>query len=69
MSLATIAPASLETVADLLESLGDIPPERVRMRPLPGTATEDDVIAILAREKRLCELVDGVLVEKADGIR
>jgi Uma2 family endonuclease len=67
MSVATIAPTSLETVADLLESLGDIPPERVRMRPLPGTATEDDVLAILAREKRLCELVDGVLVEKPMG--
>ena len=67
MSVATIAPPALETVADLLEFLGDIPPERVRMRPLPGTATEDDVIAIHAREKRLCELVDGVLVEKAVG--
>jgi Uma2 family endonuclease len=67
MSLATIAPPEFETVADLLESLGDIPPDRVRMRPFPGTATEDDVIAIHAREKRLCELVDGVLVEKAMG--
>jgi Uma2 family endonuclease len=37
------------------------------MRPLPGTATEADVIAIHAREKRLCELVDGVLVEKPMG--
>jgi len=67
MSLATIAPPAVETVADLLESLGDIPPERIRMRPPPGTATEDDVIAIHAREKRLCELVDGVLVEKPTG--
>ncbi len=67
MSLATIAPPTVETVADLLESLGDIPPERIRMRPPPGTATEDDVIAIHAREKRLCELVDGVLVEKPMG--
>jgi Uma2 family endonuclease len=67
MSLAISALAELETVADLLESLGDIPPERIRMRPLPGTATEDDVIAIYSREKRLCELVDGVLVEKAMG--
>ena len=67
MSVSTLAPPALETVADLLESLGDIPPERVRMRPYPGTATEDDVLAILAREKRLCELVDGVLVEKAMG--
>jgi Uma2 family endonuclease len=67
MSAATVASPIPETVADLLESLGDIPPERVRMRPHPGTATEDDVLAILAREKRLCELVDGVLVEKPVG--
>jgi Uma2 family endonuclease len=64
MSLAIIAPVTIETVADLLESLGDIPPERIRMRPPPGTATEDDVLTVRASEKRLCELVDGVLVEK-----
>jgi Uma2 family endonuclease len=52
------------TVADLLEELGGIDPERVGMRPAPGTATEQDVIEIENRESRLCELVDGVLVEK-----
>ena len=36
----------------------------VRYFPLPGTATEQDVIDIESRENRLCELVDGVLVEK-----
>jgi len=35
--------------------------------PLPGTATERDVIAIAAHEDRLCELVDGVLIEKPPG--
>lgn len=64
MSLATLAPPAVVTLADLLDTLGNIPPERIRMQPPPGTATEDDVIAIHAREKRLCELVDGVLVEK-----
>ena len=67
MSLAVLAPPTVETVADLLEWLSDIPPERVRMHPWPGTATEDDVIAIHAREKRPCELVDGTLVEKPTG--
>jgi Uma2 family endonuclease len=67
MSLAVLAPPTFVTVADLLETLDDIPPERVRMHPWPGTATEDDVIAIHAKEKRLCELVDGTLVEKAMG--
>ena len=52
------------TVGDLLVQLGDIPAQRVRLKPVPGTATERDVIAVEARENRLCELVDGVLVEK-----
>jgi Uma2 family endonuclease len=55
------------TVSDLLHQLGDIPPERVRLQPPPGTATEADVVAVHSREERLCELVDGVLVEKTLG--
>jgi Uma2 family endonuclease len=40
------------------------------MHPPPGKATEKDVIAIReGPERRLCELVDGVLVEKAMGTR
>lgn len=57
--------ADLETVADLLKRLGGIPAYRVRWKPYPGTATEKDLIAIVdGPEKRLCELVDGTLVEK-----
>ena len=57
------------TAADLVERFGPIPLWRVRMVPAPGTATEQDVIDIHDREKRLCELVDGVLVEKTVGIQ
>jgi hypothetical protein len=60
---------ALETLADLLDYLGGIAPERVRLHPAPGTATEDDVLSVHDREGRLCELVDGVLVEKAMGFR
>jgi Uma2 family endonuclease len=60
---------AVETVADLLERLGDIPPERVWVRPAPGTATEVDVLAAGDHLDRLCELVDGTLVEKAMGLR
>lgn len=60
---------TVETLADLLIQLGDIPPVRVRFRPLPGTAIEQDVLDVHAREGRLCELVDGVLVEKGMGFR
>ncbi|OWK36254.1 Uma2 family endonuclease [Fimbriiglobus ruber] len=58
-----------ETVGDLLESLGGIPPGRVHLVPHPGTATVEDVIRIHDRENRLCELVDGTLVEKTAGAR
>jgi Uma2 family endonuclease len=57
------------TVAELLEQLGNIPAHRVRLRPPPGQATEADVLAVHDRENRLCELVGGVLVEKAMGYR
>jgi Uma2 family endonuclease len=60
--------ADLETVAELLEHLGDIPAHRVLWKPYPGTATEKDIIAAEgALRKRLCELIDGTLVEKAAG--
>jgi Uma2 family endonuclease len=60
--------ASPETFADLLKQIGDVPLDRIRARPAPGTATEKDVIAAYeAPRKRICELVDGVLVEKAMG--
>jgi Uma2 family endonuclease len=49
-------------VAELIAHLG-VPAERIRMRPLPGTATENDVVMT----RPLCELIDGVLVEKAMG--
>jgi Uma2 family endonuclease len=56
-----------ETLADLVAELGGIPLNRIRLRPPPGTATEHDVLDMEARKNRLCELVDGVLVEKTMG--
>jgi Uma2 family endonuclease len=67
MSQATIAPPDLKTLADLRRRLGGIPLERIWFHPAPGTATEKDVIEAERRENRLCELVDGTLVEKAIG--
>jgi Uma2 family endonuclease len=55
------------SVAELMQALGDIPPERVRLRPPPGTATEQDVIAADTGYCPHCELIDGTLVEKAVG--
>jgi Uma2 family endonuclease len=61
--------ARVRTFADLLHDLGDIPAERVWLTPPPGTATEKDVIEADAKYDRLCELVDGTLVEKTMGFR
>lgn len=60
---ATPLPANW-SIADLQHYLGDVPLERIRLFPSPGTATEAHLVAALNREHRLCELVDGVLVEK-----
>lgn len=55
------------TVDDLLHRLEGIPASRIRLQPPPGTATEQDVLEVHRRENRLCELVEGVLVEKVMG--
>lgn len=57
----------IATVGDLLMRLGGIPASRVRMTPLPGAATERDLIKANAKKESICELVDGTLVEKAIG--
>ena len=58
----------LVTLADLMDRIGNVPLNRVRLHPSPGTATVEDVLRLCDREpKCLCELVDGVLVEKAIG--
>ena len=58
---------AIRTLGDLLRRLGDVPADRIRFDPPPGTATLDDVDRIHAREGVLCELVDGVLLEKVMG--
>jgi Uma2 family endonuclease len=61
-------PAFGPTLADLVEGLGGVPLERIPLRPPPGTATEEDVLAARHTPERwLCELVDGALVLKAPG--
>ena len=67
MGLATIPSSPIITLADLRKRLGDVPLERIRYKPAPGMATEKDVLEVETRENRLCELVDGTLVEKAVG--
>lgn len=56
------------TVAEVLAGLGDVPEYRVWLTPTPGTAKEADAAEWNnAVDKRLVELVDGTLIEKASG--
>lgn len=55
------------SLADVQKHLGGIPFERIRNFPPPGLATVEDVEDIQAKEDRLFELIDGILVEKAMG--
>ena len=55
------------TLEERLADLGNIPAARILAQPTPGTATVADVIRIRDTERRICELVDGTLVEKAMG--
>lgn len=55
-----------DTAAEMLSTL-DVPAERIRMKPSPGTATGRDVLRIKAKEGVLCELINGTLVEKPMG--
>jgi Uma2 family endonuclease len=67
MAQALSDPRPVWTVADILARFGALPISRIRQDPAPGTAKEADVTRIHDREKRLYELVDGVLIEKTMG--
>lgn len=56
----------LHSFADLHKRLGEVPLHRIRMNPFPGSATEAD---LETAKGPTCELIDGVLVEKAMGDR
>ena len=58
------APPTDWTIADVQAWLPGFPADRIRVYPTPGTATEEDVLAAESRSNRICELIDGTLVEK-----
>ena len=55
------------TLADAAARFGPMPLRRIRTEPPPGSATEDDLVRINEHGERLCELIDGVLLEKTVG--
>src|SRR5436190_23398182 len=62
-----LADTEFDSIDDLLVSLGNISPKRLRYSPAPGMATVKDVVRLLDRTQRLYELADGTLVEKIMG--
>lgn len=55
------------TAADLHDHLGHILLHRIRLYPPPGIASLADILIVQTQDHRLCELVNGVLVEKTVG--
>src|SRR4051812_33846768 len=68
-TLSSITPTAFafSNLAELHDQLGGIPLDRIRVVPPPGTATEKDLLHLIDSEGRICELIDGVLVEKSMG--
>jgi len=56
------------TMAEILHQLGDIAPERLHVHSLLGQATEADWQREMEKG-HLCELIDGMLVEKPMGAK
>jgi Uma2 family endonuclease len=67
-SAANAQPDPTWSVARLCRHFG-VPAERLLLHPRAGMATEEDLLYVNEHGDRLCELVDGVLVEKAMGFR
>jgi len=60
---------SMDTLADLLVRLGNIPANRVRLDPSPGHATLEDLVRVNEQHNGpVCEWVENTLVEKAMGM-
>ena len=63
------APPSVNPMPELWRtSVGDVPDSRIVRDPAPGTATEADLLRLADHDDRLCELIDGTLVEKPLGL-
>jgi Uma2 family endonuclease len=64
MSVGVNGGTRFRNMDEVLRAFGGIPPSRVRMDPPPGTVTTRDLLRLWKAEGRMCEPVDGTLVEK-----
>lgn len=65
--LRTAIPPRFQSAAEWFHALGQVSLQRIVFDPWPGTATEQDMIRMVERDKRFVELLDGTLVEKPIG--
>src|SRR6476646_7035387 len=63
------APAGIRSLADFMQWLGDVPADRILLRPAPGMGNASDVLRLERQENRPSELVCGVAVEKRLGYK
>jgi Uma2 family endonuclease len=63
----TVVRHHFDNAAEWHRALGGVPLERIIFDPPPGTATEADLLRFVEGGDRLCELIDGTLVEKPMG--
>ena len=67
-SAASAPTVRFPTAVEWLDALGNVPPHRIVCDPMPGTATEADVLRwVDGDDKKLVELIDGTLVAKPMG--
>jgi|GEM_PF-5240877 len=67
MGTPTIPRSKFARLDEVQERLGHVPLSRIVTDPAPGTATVQDLLDSSITKGRLCELVDGILVEKPTG--
>jgi hypothetical protein len=48
----------MKNAAERLAELGNVPLDRIVFDPLPGTATEADLLRPVEHDKRLCDKLD-----------
>lgn len=70
MSTAVQGPrVGTRSLAEIVERLGDIPLDRIRLIDPLGACSEERYVEIVHGKEGLYELVDGILVEKPVGFR
>src|SRR5439155_5993502 len=65
--LGTPSDTAYPTLAGIWIRAGQVPLDRILMKPAPGTATEDDAADSRQKLELNCELVNGILVAKTMG--